>query len=233
MYNPKIYKYLSAALLTFGIVLGIISIFLTIWQIRFTTKGIKVEGVAKQVTWDDRDNMYYTTVMFKTEEGDEHEFKSKTSYSYRPYVNGEKLEVIYLASSPSSAIVNSFSEIWFMPILSGVLAVSIAGIGFGFKISEIYRRKLKEKLLAYGRKIETDYSGVERNTQIIINGESPFRIVSQWMDDSTNKVYEFYSDNIWYDPTNYAKDRKITVFVETDNFRKYFMDTTFLPELVS
>ena len=44
-------------------------------------------------------------------------------------------------------------------------------------------------------------------------------------------MHVFESDNVWFDPTSYVKGRKITVFIENDNPKKYLVDLSFLPKL--
>ena len=67
-------------------------------------------------------------------------------------------------------------------------------------------------------------------TSLKVNGASPFVIVGQWHDRKTNKVYNFESDNIWYDPSAYVGPRLLRVMINPANPAQYVMDTSFLPE---
>ena len=41
----------------------------------------------------------------------------------------------------------------------------------------------------------------------------------------------FHSENLWFDPSSFMKRRKVTVLLDPNNPKRYYMDVTFLPQL--
>ena len=54
------------------------------------------------------------------------------------------------------------------------------------------------------------------------------RIVAQWHDPTTNKVYVFESDPIGYDPSEFLRDT-VPVFIDPADPRHYLVDTSVFP----
>jgi hypothetical protein len=71
-------------------------------------------------------------------------------------------------------------------------------------------------------------SGIVLSTELKGFTKDPFRIVSEWRDPETGRLYRFYSDAI---PSDHLKrvDRTIPVIVDPRNFTRYRMDLSFLP----
>jgi hypothetical protein len=72
---------------------------------------------------------------------------------------------------------------------------------------------------------------VELNRSIRVNGACPDRIVCQWLNPVTNTVYVFRSYNLWFDPAEYISRKTLDVLVDPSNYKRYLVDTSFLPKL--
>ena len=86
-------------------------------------------------------------------------------------------------------------------------------------------------LQASGRRIEADYEGVELNTSLTVGGRNPFRVLAQWQDPMTSQIHLFHSENLWFDPQKYIERRTLTVYIDPNNPKKYYVDVSFLPKL--
>jgi hypothetical protein len=64
-----------------------------------------------------------------------------------------------------------------------------------------------------------------------VNDRHPFQIVTQWQNPSTSEIHVFESDNIWYDPSEFITNQRITVYIEKENPKKYWVDLSFLPKM--
>jgi hypothetical protein len=71
---------------------------------------------------------------------------------------------------------------------------------------------------------------VELNDSLRVNGRSPYRIFSQSPDPASNTVRVYQSENIWFDPSEYIRDKTIDVLVDPSDPKRYVMDTSFLPK---
>ena len=103
-------------------------------------------------------------------------------------------------------------------------------IGFLIILFGHLKRKKIRYLRERGCPVKTKFQSVAINTSIEVNGRNPFQIYAQWQDPITSKLHVFKSDNIWFDPTNYIKTDEITVLIERNNPKKYYVDTSFLPK---
>jgi hypothetical protein len=165
-------------------------------------------------------------VEFTTPDGETYKFTSKFGSSNPSYRIGDKVEVLYGPASPNEAEINSFWSLWFLVVLVGSLGLITLSIGGGIIWHGRSKTYLIERLKKFGLPIETQFQKVELNEGIAINGKHPYRIISQCVKDG--ELYVFHSENIWSDISNEVMVDKITVWVDPDNMKKYYMDISFL-----
>jgi hypothetical protein len=159
------------------------------------------------------------------------EFADEVSRYPPAYDIGETVSVLYVESNPYDAKIETFSSLWAGAAGLGGLGTVFLAIGAGMIVVPLLTRRTDERLLHEGRPVEADFQGVHLNTAISVNGRCPFRVTAQWLDPSTAQVRVFESHNLWFDPTSYMKDKKIRVFLDTNNPNKYYVDLSFLPKL--
>ena len=194
-----------------------------------TTDGIVIDFVKHYD--EDGDVSYSPVVRFKTPDNITVEFFSAMR-SYPPaYYIGQQVEVFYDPASPSKAKIRDFWQLWFGSVFVGGLALLFFSIGFGMLLHSILRQSTIRRLRVSGERIETKVVSVELDKRVEINNRNPYRIVSQWT--KGNEVYVFRSENIWFDPSDYITNDKITVIVDPGNMKKYYVDISFLPSLKS
>jgi hypothetical protein len=174
---------------------------------------------------------YYPIVTFHTPEGKPYTFRSNFSSNPPSYEEGEEVEVYYLPDSPAKAEIKGFFSQWFAVLICSVIGLIFSAIGLGTWVNMFRSNKLNKWLRVNGRMIQTRVQSVELNTSLKINGKSPYVIYTQWHNPSNNKVHVFKSKNIFYDPASYIPGDIIPVLVDPNNYKKYYMDTTFLPVL--
>lgn len=192
------------------------------------TRGTVVELRAKS----DGDGTTYTPVVrFDTADGREITYVESFSTNPAPYDVGETVEVLYLAEDASEARINGWTSLWLGVAICGGLGFVFSATGAGCLLELRAGERKKDYLMAYGNAIETDFTGVERNTGLEVNGRNPWRLISQWKDPASNTVRVFHSANLFFDPTRYATRKRITVLLDPDNPKRYHMDISFLPEL--
>jgi hypothetical protein len=72
-------------------------------------------------------------------------------------------------------------------------------------------------------------NGIVLSTELKGFTKDPFRIVSEWRDPETGRLYKFYSEAVPSDQLRRV-DRTIPVIVDPRNFTRYRMDLSFLPQ---
>jgi Protein of unknown function (DUF3592) len=176
---------------------------------------------------------YYPVVKFKTATGEERTLHSNTGSSPPSYAVGEAVTVLYDPGNPFDARIKGFFSLWLLAIIFGALGSVFSLIGLGGLFLPRYRARQAQELKLHGTPIETEFQNVELNGNIKMNGRSPWRIVSRWLDPARNELHLFHSENLWFDPTPFIKSQRLTVFVDPNNFNRYAMDVSFLPKVVS
>jgi hypothetical protein len=77
----------------------------------------------------DGDNVYYPRVRFVTQSGDVLEFTSSNGTRPPAFEVGEAVSVLYDPAAPGNARINSFFQLWLLPIILGGIGSAFAAIG--------------------------------------------------------------------------------------------------------
>jgi hypothetical protein len=171
-------------------------------------------------------------VRFKDERGTEVQFTSSTGSSPPRYRVGEAVAVLYQPAAPYDAKIEGFFALWGVPVIIGGIGSVFFLIGAGIMAGGRLKSRRDAQLRSTGVPIQTEFQSVELNTFLQVNGRHPFRVFTQWKDPATSLIHVFHSNNLWFDPTQHVeRGRRITVYIEAGNPRRYFMDVSFLPQL--
>jgi len=199
----------------------------------FLKDAVAAEGsVIELVRSKSTDTVTYSPIVeFKTKSGLSVEFQSSTGSNPASYFVGEKVGVLYIYSSPNSAKINSFSSLWGASVAVGVFGGIFFIIGLSLLIFEKRSGKKNQYLKKNGVPIKAKLQGVERNGSLEVNGRNPYQILAQWINPITSELHIFNSENIWFDPSDHMNIDEVTVLIEKDNPKKYYMDISFLPKV--
>jgi hypothetical protein len=199
----------------------------------FLAEAVKTQGtvVGLAQSRSSDSNTYKPVVQFTSQTGQPIEFVSSTGSNPPSYSKGQKVEVLYSPTLPQNAKISGFFSLWGGAVILGGMGGTFLLIGAGIIFAGALKGRKDEFLKKNGTPIETDYQSVELNTFLAANGRHPFRVLTQWQDPSTSELHIFKSNNMWFDPSSYIKSKKITVFIEKDNPKKFYVDLSFLPNL--
>ena len=201
----------------------------------FLEKATRVDGtVIDLIASRSSDSTTYKPVVsYTTLEGVNLEFTSSSSSNPPAYSRGERVDVFYLPDAPHDAKINGYFSLWGAATILAILGSVFFLIGGGIMLAGILKARKDEYLKTYGVRILTDFQSVELNKSVTVNGKHPFRVLCQWQHPLTSEIHIFESDNLWYDPSAHIKVSNITVFIEKDNPKKYYVDLAFLPKLAN
>ena len=236
--------YLGYIFVAIGVVLLIIGGLVTWHTVEFKSKAESAEGtvIEMQPRHSDGSTTYAPVVEFETAGGELVTYHSSSSSSPPAYDVGESVEVLYDPNDPSEAKINSFFNLWFLPLLLAGMGIVFGGIGGlvvvvmirGTRRQEEEQAKQREAaahLVSHGRRVETSLQQVARNTSYSRNGRNPYRIITEWHNPATSKMHIFESEDIWFDPEPHMQDGPVMVLVDRDDPTNYELDLSFLPEL--
>lgn len=199
----------------------------------FLKDATRAEGTVIELVRSRSDDsiVYYPVVVFVSQEGEEIEFTSLSGSNPPSYSKGQTVEILYLPTQPQKAEINSPFSQWGIVTIFGGLGSLFSTIGACILVLPMLKEGEEQHLKQQGTPIETDFKSVEINTTYSVNGEHPFRVITQWQNPSTTEIHVFRSNNLWYDPSEFITRKQITVFIEKENPKKYFVDLSFLPKL--
>ena len=173
---------------------------------------------------------YAPVVAFRTASDEAIEFTSSTSSNPPSFAINEEVDVLFLPSDPHSAKINSFFTLWGGATILGGLGGVFFCVGMGMTLAGVLGQRKAAYLKEHGKSIDSEFVEVELNESVAVNDKNPYRIITEWTDSSTNQHFVFKSANLWQNPSTHIKGRNITVYIDKTNPKKYFMDTSFLPE---
>lgn len=193
-----------------------------------TTSGTVIELISSRS--NNNSITYAPVVRFSTSNGDVTEFVSSGS-NPPAYSRNDTVEVLYQEATPQNAKINSISDLWGAGLIVGIIGLVFFSIGFSIIMAGRLKAKKIQNLKTNGSPIETQFQSVEVNGALKVNGRSPYQIFTQWTNPESGKLHIFKSENIWFDPTSFIKQNKITVLITRGNPKRYYVDTSFLPEV--
>jgi hypothetical protein len=199
----------------------------------FIAKSTKAEGTIIDLEHANS-RTYKPVVRFNAQDGEVVEFTSSVGTSPPSYSIGEKVEIRYLSNEPKNAIINNFLTLWLTPLIFSGIGIVFILIGGGFATSLFFiqqKERNDEYLKQYGTTIETELQDIQINRNLTVNRMHPYHIFTQWQNPNSSEILIFRSNNIWFDPSDYLQDRKITVFIDQNNPKNYYVDLSFLPEI--
>lgn len=201
----------------------------------FLSEAIVTKGSVTQLirSRSSDSTTYRPVVEFKTQNDRVVEFTSSTGSNPPSYSQGDVVEVLYQEDSPHEAKINGFFSLWGGTAILGGLGSVFFIIGFGIiSVSTLKDRDVK-LLKKRGVPVVAKFQSVEINRSLEVNGRSPYQILAQWKNPVTSELHIFNSENLWFDPTDHINQEEITVLIEKDNPKKFYVDVSFLPKLAS
>ncbi len=117
-----------------------------------------------------------------------------------------------------------------MPILSFFFLVMFGGIGMVLLIVGIVllvcfkqQKESGNTLLQDGYYVMAKVERIYQNRWVHIWGKWPYVVECSYQDSQGN-VYRFKSGNVMFDPHSVIKDDLIRVYVDKNNFSRYYVD---------
>lgn len=198
---------------------------------RVTGTVVSLERKVSRDSEGDRRVNYFPVVRFTTPSGASHQFQNASGSNPPAYREGERVDVLYHPDNIADARIDGFMSVWGMPlVLSGVGLVFSGGTGATL-LWRLRRARIIRRVKQTGQLVRARLDGVERNRRVRKNGRYPYRLTAQWRNPESGKVHIFLSDNLWFDPSDYLPENgQVSVLINPENPRQYWLDTGFLPE---
>ncbi|MCG8708556.1 DUF3592 domain-containing protein [Brenneria sp. 4F2] len=191
-----------------------------------STKGMIIDLVRSTKT----SSSYYPIINFFVSDGKKITFRSNLASTSYAGSDGETVEVLYDPDNPRNAKINPQSAFlfYFAPFIMALMGLTFMLAG-SLPLYLIRRKQaMNETLRHSGQPITAKITEIKQNSMLKVNGVHPYRIVAQFT-DSAKQTKTFYSANLFYNPEHAIHRDTVTVYVDRNNEKKYYMDISFLP----
>lgn len=228
----KIFRLMYVVFLVVGIGM-LVGFTLTYRQSRaFVAGAERANGEVIDVEYNrrpgDSTGMYCPVFQFMTKDGQKIRVRSKIRSSSSSYHRGDQVAVLYDPKSPENASIQSFWDLYFLPIVFGLIGVGFTTAGAGMIGWDILRNGKPVYYRRRGRLIEAAINGTSR-ASYAVNNVRPWRIEAEWQDPQSGKLFHFQSQNLYVDPAEHLRDRRnVGVYIKASNPKRYWMDISFL-----
>jgi hypothetical protein len=217
----------------------------------FDAEAIAAEGtVVDLASYVKEGSTFYRPVVeFTDRQGRTIRISGSSASTTPSHRRGDRLEVRYPPQAPEEARLETWSDRWFGIALLGGMGIVFAGVGTSLVIVALrirpdaaepdgaasgartdgFERPEREAVdTRRWRSVEAKVVSVERSDDSF--ERRGWQIVAQWQDPKSGLVHVFESEEIPYDPSDYALGRKIPVRVDPNDPESYEVDLSSLPQ---
>jgi Protein of unknown function (DUF3592) len=220
-----------------GALLLVIAALILQSRLSFESAAVRADGEVVDVVQSSRiDNdgrrssTWCPAVQFTSETGGTLTFTAQTCSNPPSYRIGEHVDVLYRPGEPESAAIDGPAERWLLPLVVGGIGSVFMLIGLFITLPRLRSQRTAAEVKVSGRPIMARVIDVSLNSQLRVDGRSPWRIHAQWLDPATNTVHVFDSEDMWFDPAPYL-DPEIRVLVDPKDMSRYWVDVDTLPKM--
>lgn len=189
------------------------------------SEGVVVDNLASRDS--DGDLTYRAVVEYSQAGGGRGRFNADVASNPPSFEVGERVQIL-VSRDGSRQSIDSFGQIWFLPVFLAGFGAVFGGIGFAFPIA----RKRKAEFVRYvkhtGEAVETSDVEVRINRHFSVNDRNPWYLRCKAKVDGVETVFK--SGNIWEDPSIAIADRKIRIHYLRQDPKKHWVDIGFLDE---
>lgn len=221
--------------------IGVVLIAVCIWLLAemqgFRATALQAEGVVTRIEWSPRGlgekpATAYAFVQFQ--DGDRTvEVRSRIGSSPPAFSVGEKVTVMYQPGQADQAVIESFWEQYFLPILLGGLGIVFGAVGGVLFLIPALGRRRRRLALTLGTPVQARVIEVRVHRSMSMNGKHPWVIVAEYRDDTQDRNLAFTSHALWINPEPYyAVGSAVTVYYLPEKPSTYAFDLDRLPEAV-
>lgn len=210
---------------------GIVGLGVSSWlatgTLHLQQNGLTANGHVIRFERDSK-GYYFPVVEFQTPDGQRIMFKSRSGSSPPSFHVGESVPVLYDPDDPQQASIRTFGQLWGGALITGIFAVVLTVIPGGVIVAQMRKRRRVGWLKQFGQRVPAQFDRVEQIRSIQVNRRSPYRIYARGLNPFMSQEQVFQSEYLWSDPTPYVGDRPLEVLIDSNNPKRYWLDTGFI-----
>lgn len=224
---PRFMFWVGLGFALIGIAMAFATYFALTSSSRLMSEGIRTEGTVIDLTYrrnDEGGGSYAPVVEFHDQNGQRQIYRSTSSSNPPAHNRGEKVVLYYLEGTPERAMIDSFTDRWLLPLITGTFAVILGGIGFMILFVMVRRWQRIRWLKAYGEVIEATFERSFLDTSTRVNGRSPWRVEASGWHPATERTEHFVSEQIWTNLGETLDGKTVRVLVDPSSARDHYVD---------
>ena len=140
-------------------------------------------------------------------------WQTALSSVYSPFPKGNPQKVRYLDSN--GWLISLFVFMGFV----------FAGMGTAFWLAKRSRERKARRLLATGKVVEAEITGISEDTSQSMNRRHPITVSCRYTAPD-GRVYFFHSGPFWYESYEINPKKKVRVYVDRNNPANYYVDVS-------
>jgi len=222
----RVFLWVGGIFAGFGVVFVAVAAWLYLRDGEFTEGAVRARGsVIQMVGSGGSDGYTYTPVVaFEDADGVLHTVAGTVSSNPPQYETGEAVEVIYPPGAPDEARIDSFLERFFLSLVFGGIGTVFTAIGGALVFFVIRHRRIAAQLRANGLPIQAKFLQCYLDTNVQVNGRSPYRVTCEATHPATGKLQSYTSDPIWIDLSRELSGREVRVLVDLARPSRHLVD---------
>ena len=134
---------------------------------------------------------------------------------------GKRITVYYQKNNPRE--VRYLDDNGWLVALFVFMGTVFAGMGAAFWLVKRSHERKARRLLATGKVVEAEITGIREDTNNSMNGRHPI-VVSCRYTAPDGRVYFFRSGSFWYESYEIDPKKKVRVYVDRNNPADYYVD---------
>ncbi len=218
----RIAKWIGAPLAIVGVLMLLGAAFVVVRQTALINAGTATMGeviALEPSSGSGGSTRYRPVVRFVTPQG-QATIVGEVASSPPPHAVGDAVRVIYNPDRPSEALIDTFMERWFLPLMLGFLGSGTLGAG-GIVLWRAGRaRRVREELQRRGQRVRARVVEVQR-------GRGGWRVLCEWTNPLTRELRRFQSESLGFDPAPHLARGHVEVLIDPADPARYWVDTAF------
>ncbi len=205
----KVSSLMGFVLLAFGLVLWAVAALALADSERLAKDGAVAQGIV--IAADDNQK---PVVEFRTGDGRQVRIVGNISASPSPYRVGERIGIFYDPANPTDALIDSFIERWFLPLMFGGFATVLSLVGGLMAFGAMRRGARQRRLLREGRRIDGRIAAFQQVRSGKAGGPQPWVVLVDWTDPQ-GQARRTPSETLYVDPAGRFKiGDRVTVIAD-------------------
>lgn len=194
-----------------GVVFAAVTFGLVYSSSQFYSNAVRTEGTISRIS---------SREIYVSYEADGEELVSPLGFYTNTMRVGDPITIYYAADDPARIQTKSSG---LLALIFGIVGMIMLGTGTALLIYRFRKKAQGQRLRETGMRLDGEIIGVAVDSRISSNYQHPYVLQCQCRTPD-GQLRLFQSGPIWYDPTKLLTSNYVSIYVDRNDFRKYYVD---------